>query len=104
MTVELSDTVVDLSIFYYHLTTIHCRDLPSWAGFSAEMYGFPTAQIAAKRPRNLNRRDSALRSSLVSVDLTSDEISATGGRQRFDLRRLYRPMIKILFICHGNSD
>ncbi len=35
--------------------------------------------------RNLNHRDSALRSSLVSVDLTSDEIPATGGRQRFAL-------------------
>ena len=33
--------------------------------------------------RNLNRRDSAQRSSLVSVDLSADETSATGGRQRF---------------------
>ena len=32
--------------------------------------------------RNLNLRDSTLWSSLVSVDLASDEISATGGRQR----------------------
>ena len=33
--------------------------------------------------RNLNRRDSTLWSSLVSVDLTSDETSATGSRQSF---------------------
>ena len=30
---ELSDTVVEPSIFYYHLTTIHCRDLPRFAEF-----------------------------------------------------------------------
>ena len=33
--------------------------------------------------RNLNRRNSAPRSLLVSVDLTSDEIPSTGGHQRF---------------------
>jgi hypothetical protein len=31
---ELSDTVVDLPISYYHSTTIHCRDLPRFAGFA----------------------------------------------------------------------
>ena len=46
---ELSDTVVDLSIFYYHSTTIHCRDLPGSPGFPTEMYDSATAQIAAKR-------------------------------------------------------
>ena len=35
--------------------------------------------------RNLNRRDCPLDSSLVSVDLTSDGISATGCPQRFAL-------------------
>ena len=39
--------------------------------------------ISRDPSRNLNRRDSTLWSSLVSVDLTSDDISATGGRQRF---------------------
>ena len=38
--------------------------------------------------RNLNRRNCPLGSLLVSVDLTSDEISATGGRQRFALDAL----------------
>jgi len=33
--------------------------------------------------RNLNRRNSALRSLLVSVDLSSDETFATGSNQRF---------------------
>ena len=33
--------------------------------------------------RNLNRRDSTLWSSLVSVDLRTDEISATGGHRFF---------------------
>ena len=33
--------------------------------------------------RNLNRRDCPPGSSLVSVDLTFDEIPATGSRQRF---------------------
>ncbi len=37
----------------------------------------------SRRFRNLSRRDSALWSSLASVDLTSDGISATGSRQRF---------------------
>ena len=37
-------------------------------------------------PRNLNRRDSAQRSSLVSVDLTADETPATGSRRRFARR------------------
>ena len=32
--------------------------------------------------RNLGRRDSALRSSLASVELSADEIPATGGRRR----------------------
>ena len=32
--------------------------------------------------RILNRRDSALRSSLVSDEKAADEISATGGRRR----------------------
>jgi hypothetical protein len=31
--------------------------------------------------RNLSRRDSALRSSLASVEKAPDEISATGGRR-----------------------
>ena len=31
---ELSDTVVDFPIFYYHSTTIHCRDLPRFAGLA----------------------------------------------------------------------
>ena len=35
--------------------------------------------------RNLNRRNCPPGSLLVSVDLTSDETSATGGRQRFAL-------------------
>ncbi len=43
--------------------------------------GSPTGEFRFGQPRNLNRRDSAQRSSLVSVDLTSDETSATGGRQ-----------------------
>ena len=33
--------------------------------------------------RNLSQRDSTLWSSLASVDLTSDEIPATGSRQSF---------------------
>ena len=33
--------------------------------------------------RKLNLRKSALRTLLVSLDLTSDDISATGGRLRF---------------------
>ena len=59
---ELFVTVVEPPNFYYHLTTIHCRDLPGSPGFPAEMYDSVAAQIAAKRR----------------------------------LRRLYRPMIKIL--------
>ena len=64
------------------------------------MDGIPSAGKAGS-VRNLNRRDSTLwigiarapracglahharEATLVSVDLTSDEISATGGRQRF---------------------
>ena len=34
MVAERSDMVVDLLIFYYHLTTIHCRDLPRFAGLA----------------------------------------------------------------------
>jgi len=51
--------------------------------------GFPSFHRSLERfllflPfRILNRRDSTLWSSLVSDDLTSDEISATGGHQRF---------------------
>ena len=37
----------------------------------------PHRGTASLDPRNLNRRDSALRSSLVSVEFTSDETSAT---------------------------
>ena len=38
----------------------------------------------AREPiRNLNRRDCPPGSSLVSVDLTADETSATGCRRRF---------------------
>ena len=37
--------------------------------------------------RNLGRRDSALRSSLASVELSADEIPATGGRRRRALAR-----------------
>ena len=37
----------------------------------------------SRRFRNLNRRDCPLGRSLVSVNLTSFEISATGGRKRF---------------------
>ena len=44
--------------------------------------------------RNLNRRDCPLGRSLVSVDLTSDEISATGGRQRFVLSNAFSAMSK----------
>ena len=43
------------------------------------------------RLRNLSRRDSALRSSLASVDLTSCEASATGGRRRFALQPQEKP-------------
>ena len=35
--------------------------------------------------RNLSRRDCPLGSSLASVDLTSSDASATGGRRRFAL-------------------
>ena len=42
-----------------------------------------SCQGALRRIRRLNRRDSPLGRSLVSTDLTSDEIPATGGRQRF---------------------
>ena len=41
--------------------------------------------------RNLNRRDCSLGSSLVSVDLSSDEISATGSPQSFALLRMTFP-------------
>ena len=34
MTAERSDTVVEPPNFYYHLTTIHCRDLPRFAGLA----------------------------------------------------------------------
>ena len=40
--------------------------------------------------RNLNRRDCPPGSSLVSVDLTADEIPATGCRQRFVMDRAIR--------------
>ena len=42
-----------------------------------------SCQGALRRIRRLNRRDSPLGRSLVSTDLTSDGISATGGPQRF---------------------
>ena len=38
MVAERSDMVVDLLNFYYHLTTIHCRDLPRFAGL-ARIFG-----------------------------------------------------------------
>ena len=44
--------------------------------------------------RSLSRRDSALRSSLASADLSSDDTSATGGRQSFapfSFISVYRP-------------
>ena len=41
--------------------------------------------------RNLNRRDSPLGSSLVSVEFTADETSRTAGRQRFIRSRLVNP-------------
>ena len=47
------------------------------------MEGFPII-------RNLNRRDCPPDRSLVSVDLTSFEISATGGRKRFAFGRCDR--------------
>ena len=40
---------------------------------------------AARRIRRLNRRDSPPGRSLVSADLTADEIPATGGHHRFAL-------------------
>ena len=43
----------------------------------------PAHFFLSKCVRNLNRRDSTLRSSLVSIDLSPDETSATGGRQSF---------------------
>ena len=43
----------------------------------------PIRQPCSRVSRNLNRRDSAPRSSLVSVELTSDETLATGDRLRF---------------------
>ena len=43
------------------------------------------SRCAFRRIRRLNLRDSPLGRSLVSTDLTSDEIPATGGRQRFAL-------------------
>ena len=42
-----------------------------------------SCQGALRRIRRLNRRDSPLGRSLVSTDLTSDGISATGCPQRF---------------------
>ena len=43
-------------------------------------------------PRNLNRRDSTLWRSLVSVEFTTDEISATGSRQWFIHFALWAPV------------
>ncbi len=51
-----------------------------------QYYGTKLTENISRRFRNLNRRDSALRSSLVSVDLSPAEISATGGRQGFALK------------------
>ena len=39
--------------------------------------------LAAQRIRRLNRRDSPPGRSLVSADLTADDIPATGGHHRF---------------------
>ena len=48
-----------------------------------QYYGTRLSENISRRFRSLNRRNSALRSLLVSADLTSFGISATGGRKRF---------------------
>ncbi len=48
-----------------------------------QYYGTRLSENISRSFRNLNRRDCPLGRSLVSVDLTSFEISATGGRKRF---------------------
>ena len=48
-----------------------------------QYYGNRLSDNISRRFRKLSRCDSALRSSLASLDLTADEISATGGHRRF---------------------
>ena len=63
-----------------------------------EMVSYFARQADVLSLRNLNRRNSAPRSLLVSVDLTSDEIPSTGGHQRFALTTAqYRFSVKTVF-------
>ena len=48
-----------------------------------QYYGTRLSENISRRIRKLSRRDSPPGSSLASLDLTSFEISATGGRKRF---------------------
>ena len=55
----------------------------------------------ASLARNLNRRDSPLGSSLVSVEKAADEISATGGPRRLSPRPFQGLRIEIP--CHSSG-
>ena len=48
-----------------------------------QYYGTRLSENISRRIRKLSRRDFPPGSSLASLDLTSFEISATGGRKRF---------------------
>ena len=54
---------------------------PIWKNWFG-LYVFGGSNRTRTYPRNLNRRDSALRRSLVSVETAADEISATGSHRR----------------------
>ena len=54
--------------------------------------------------RNLNRRNSALRRLLVSVEFTSDETSRTAGRQRFILNRRNSALRRLLVSVEFTFD
>ena len=51
-------------------------------------YGTRLSENISRRFRKLSRRDSTLWSSLTSLDLRADEISATGSRRLFAPRAL----------------
>ena len=53
--------------------------------------------------RNLSRRDCPLGSSLASVDLSSDEISATGSPQSFALLRMTFYNVEILHYVQDDN-